>query len=104
MSEPGLDLHEWESRWASIADDRTDDPNAALAQSAELVADMLRSRGYDLDDPVQRSGDDPEIMRTYLTVREVAERAELGDATRDEVETALDDVSAVYATIVTERP
>ena len=104
MSEPGLDLHEWESRWASIAEDRADDPNAALSRSTDLVADMLRSRGFDVDDPVERAGGDPEVVRTYLSVREVTERAETGQATRDEVATALDDLSGVFDTIVSERP
>jgi hypothetical protein len=37
MSEPGLDLHAWESRWESVADVRDDDPDAALSVLTDLV-------------------------------------------------------------------
>ena len=45
MSEPGLDLHEWQSMWASVEQDKDADPNAALSQFADIVERMLRARG-----------------------------------------------------------
>jgi hypothetical protein len=104
MSEPGLDLHEWESMWASVAEDRDDDPDAALSQFADIVERMLRSRGYNVADPVESGGDEPEIVRTYVAARETAERAEVGAASRAEVDAAIDDLEDVFDTIVTERP
>jgi hypothetical protein len=102
VSEPGLDLHEWQSMWASVEQDLADDPDAALSQLADIAERMLRARGYDLDDPVQLEGDEPEVVVTYRSARETAERAELGAASRADVESAIEDLRAVYDTFATE--
>jgi hypothetical protein len=102
-AEPGLDRHEWESAWTSIEDDLRDNPDAAVSQLAELVHDMLVARGFGVDDPVERAGDEPEVVTTYRSARETAERAELGEASRGDVEAALDDLRAVYDMLLVER-
>jgi hypothetical protein len=104
MSEPGLDLHEWESEWASVAEEQDADPAAALSRYADLVEQMLLSRGYRVDDPVAASGDEPEIVTTYTSGREVAERAEVGSASRAEVEDAIEGLRALFETLTAERP
>jgi hypothetical protein len=104
MSEPGFDLHEWESEWASIEDGTADDPHAALSQYAEIVERMLLARGYRVNDPVEAGGDEREIVETYRSAREVAERAELGEASRGEVEAAIADLREVFETLTATRP
>lgn len=104
MSEPGLDLHEWESVWASVEEDLEGDPAAALSQFADIVERMLLERGYDVGDPVAVGGDEPEIVVTYRAARETTERAELGEASRADVGTAIDDLRVLFDTIATERP
>jgi GNAT superfamily N-acetyltransferase len=52
MLEPGLDRHEWESRWASLEEDLEDSPRDVLPELDELVDEMLDERGYAIDDPV----------------------------------------------------
>lgn len=104
MTEPGLDLHEWETMWASVAEHRDDDPDAALSQFADVVGRMLRSRGYNVDDPVEASGDENEIVTTYFSARETAERAGTGSATRAEVDDAINDLEDVFDTLISERP
>lgn len=101
--EPGLDLHTWESTWASIEEDAEGDPDAALSQYAELAQQMPVTSGYALDDPVARQGDEPEIVATYTAARETAERAELGAASRSEVELAIDDLRDLFGTLASER-
>jgi hypothetical protein len=101
--DPGLDRHEWESAWASIENDLRDDPDAAVSQLADLVRDMLLTRGYEVGDPVERAGDEPEVVETYRAARATAERAELGQASRGDVETALDDLRSVYETMLATR-
>jgi hypothetical protein len=104
MSEPGLDLHEWESEWASVEEDVPDDPDAALSRYADIVERMLVARGYRVDDPVAASGDEPEIVETYASARDVAERAQVGEASRADVEAAIDDLRTLFETLTTERP
>ena len=104
MTEPGLDLHEWETMWASVAEDRDADPDAALSQFADIVGRMLRSRGYNVDDPVEASGDENEIVTTYVAARETAERAQVGSASRAEVDDAINDLEDIFDTVIAERP
>ena len=101
-TQPGFDLHEWESRWASIEQDLEDDRDAAVSQLAELVEQVLVENGYDVTDPVSRAGDEREVVATYLSAREIAERAEVGAASRSEVELAIDDLRDVFTTLVGE--
>ena len=98
-AQPGLDLHDWESAWASIEEDAEGDPDAALSQYADLVERMLVANGYALGDPVARQGDEPEVVVTYLAAREAAERAELGEASRGDVELAIEDLRSVFDSV-----
>lgn len=104
MIEPGLDLHVWESQWASVEEDMDADPDAAVSQFADIVERMLVSRGYEVRDPVETAGDEPEIVTTYASARETAERAELGEASRADVEVAIEDLRLLFDTLVAERP
>jgi hypothetical protein len=97
--DPGQDLHEWESARASLEEEADSSPDAVLSELAELVERMLVARGYDVTDPVARAGDERDVVVSYLAARETAERAELGEASRGEVESALDDLRSVFDTI-----
>jgi hypothetical protein len=104
MHEPGLDRHEWESEMASLEDDLRDEPARALPELADLVGRILTERGYALDEPITREGDDPEIVSTYLSAREVADRCEVGDgADPGDVADAIDGLRAVYDTLIAGR-
>lgn len=92
----GSDLHSWSSQWASIAEEAEDDPDAAVSQFADLVERMLEANGYAVTDLVAREGEEREVIATYLSARETAERAELGEASRSEVEQAIEDLRSVY--------
>ncbi|HXF98731.1 MAG TPA: hypothetical protein VNJ46_09000, partial [Gaiellaceae bacterium] len=71
---------------------------------ADLVREMLVGRGHPLDDPVTRSGDEPELAATYLAARERAERAELGAASRADALAALDDLGPLFDTLAGAPP
>jgi hypothetical protein len=47
--EPGLDVHEWESEWASLEDDIADWPETALPVVHELIIALVEDRGVDVD-------------------------------------------------------
>jgi len=71
MLEPGLDRHEWESRWASLEEDLEDSPRDVLPELDQLVEQMLGERGYAIDDPVVREGDDRDVVADFLAAREI---------------------------------
>ena len=62
MLEPGLDRHEWESRWESLAEELEDSPRDVLPELDLLVGQMLEERGFALDDPVARAGEGREVV------------------------------------------
>jgi hypothetical protein len=70
MVEPGLDRHEWESRWASLEEELEDSPRDVLPELDELVEQMLEERGYAIDDPVAREGEEREVVVEFLSARE----------------------------------
>jgi len=70
MSEPGLDRHDWESRWESLAEDLEDSPRDVLPELDELVNQMLDERGYAIEDPVASEGDEREVVAEFLAARE----------------------------------
>lgn len=69
--EPGLDRHEWESRWASLEEDLEDSPRDVLPELDELVAEMLQERGFQIDDPVVREGEGREVIADFFSAREI---------------------------------
>jgi hypothetical protein len=70
MVDEGLDRHEWESRWESLAEDLEDSPRDVLPELDELVGEMLEEHGYDVEDSVVREGDAREVVAEFLAARE----------------------------------
>lgn len=100
--EPGIELHDWESVKASLEEDIADDPDAGLSQLADLVHRMLVESGYPIDEAVAARGAELEVVLAYRSARETAERAELGEASRGDVESAIEDLRDVFAALVSE--
>ena len=46
MNDPGLDLHEWETRWAELEEALAEDPAGALPDACDLIEETL---GLDYD-------------------------------------------------------
>ena len=68
MREPGLDLHEWETRWAEIETALAEDPARALVEACDLVEETI---GVE-------SADD-ETRAAFRAVRDTADAIERGD-------------------------
>jgi hypothetical protein len=102
--EPGLDLHEWESEFASIEPDLEESPAQAVPELSSLVERMLTARGYPVDDPVADDGEDPEILASFRAAREVARRSAAGgDVDPGDIGAAIENLRAIYDHLVTER-
>lgn len=69
MQEPGLDLHEWETRWAELEEEFAEDPAGTLPEACDLIEAVL---GLD-DEP------NDEIELAFHAAREVADALERGD-------------------------
>jgi hypothetical protein len=99
--EPGLDRHEWESRWAVLEEDAHTDPEEALPELAGLVEEMLIEAGYDVTEPVARAGEEREVVAEYLAARETANRVNAGeDVDPGDVAAAINGLMAIRDYII----
>ena len=104
MPEPGLDRHEWESEMQALEPELEDAPAEALPELGDLVERMLVERGYDIDDPVAREGEEREIVAEYLAAREISDRLERGeDVGPGDVAAAINGFRAIYDYLIAER-
>jgi len=97
VQEPGLDEHEWQTRWEALAGDLAVSPVEALPEVARLVEDMLAERGHE-------AGTDPEIDREVETGRQVVARIDAGRSVDPgDVGAAVNSYRAVYEQLLAER-
>jgi uncharacterized protein (UPF0297 family) len=103
MSDPGLDLHEWETRWAELQELAENAPDEALPEIVRAVEEMLTERGYNLENPVAVEGEDPDLVRDFLAARDIARAAETTEVEREDIETALEDLAEIHDYITEDR-
>ena len=82
-----------------------DAPAEALPELDGLVERMLTERGYALDDPVAREGDDREVVAEFLAAREITRLVERGseDISPGDVGAAVNGYRAIYEYLIEER-
>jgi predicted deacylase len=105
VSEPGLDIHEWESEWASLEEDIADSPETALAYVHELITRMLKERGILDDSLAVLEGVDPEWVKTWEAGAElVRELEDPGvEVERGDVVEQIENYRALFDTLLAER-
>ena len=103
MVEPGLDLHEWETRWQELQDEVAEDPEGALPEVVRFVEQMLTERAFDFSEPVTAEGVDADIARNFLAARELAAAAQASATDREDIEVALDNLREIYEYFVEDR-
>jgi len=105
MLEPGLDRHEWESQWQALEEQVEDSPAEALPELDSLVAEMLEERGYALEEPVAREGDEREIVAEFLAAREITRLVEStsDEVSADDVASAVNSYRSLYEYLIAER-
>ena len=102
--DPGLDRHEWESELASLDDGLRDSPAEALPDLVDLVGRMLHERGYDLDDPVAREGEEREVVAQFQASRAVADRVGRDeDVDPGDIADAINGLRELFDSVIAER-
>jgi hypothetical protein len=104
--EPGLDVHEWESEWASLEDDIADSPETALPIVHELITRMLRERDILDENLVVAEGADPEWFRTWEAGKELVVLVDGadGDVDRQDLLDQLEEYRSLFEALIEERP
>jgi hypothetical protein len=99
QNEPGLDLHDWETRWSELDELFSDDPAGTLPDACEFVARVLGESEIDTT-----GGENDEFTAGYTAARETSDRIERGeDVDPGDVGAAIENLRAVYETIRTAR-
>ena len=97
-------MHEWESRWQQLEEELESSPAEALPEVDRLIREMLESRGYELEDPVVRDGDDRDIVAGYFAAREIARAVDRGaDVGNEDIQEAVEQYRALHDYVVEER-
>jgi len=104
-SEPGLDVHQWESEWASLEDDISDSPETALPLVHELVTRMLKERRILDENLVVAEGADPDWFRTWEAGKELVALLDDLDAEveRQDIVDQIEEYRALFEALVAER-
>jgi hypothetical protein len=99
--EPGLDLHEWETRWQELEPMLADDPTSALPEACDFVAQALEDSGVGVE---RAGGDNDELVAAYEAAREVADDVERGvDVSPGDVGAAIANLRGVYESLLAGR-
>jgi len=101
--EPGLDLHEWETRWQELQELAAEAPDETLPEIVRFIEQVLREQQYQLDNPVVVEGEDRDIVADFLSAREIADTVEAGAAEPEDVIVGLENLREIYDYVVAER-
>ena len=89
VNEPGLDLHEWETRWAELEEALDEDPAGALPDACDLIEETLGT-DYVSD----------ELELSFRAARETADAIERGDdVDPGDIGAAVENLLAIRAAI-----
>ena len=101
MSEPGYDLHEWETRWAELEEAFAEDPADALVEACDEIEELL---GLHTGDETLRA-QYTELEAAYEAAREVADRYERGeDVGAGDIAAAIENVRTVRDALLPAGP
>ena len=83
--EPGLDLHEWETRWAELEEEFETDPAGTLSEACDVVEAMLGDTDWS-----------DELEKSFRAARDVADAIERDeDVDPGDVGAAIDNLKAI---------
>jgi hypothetical protein len=94
MTEPGLDLHEWRTRWDQLDEVAHESPADAAGEMDRLVREMLEERGV--------TAEEDEALKQYEAAHELYLQWETTDGDPGDLAEAVNGFRAVFEFIVTE--
>jgi hypothetical protein len=92
------------SAWHIIQAEFVDQPKQALAKADDLLTEVMRARGYPMEDFEQRSADlsvdHPSVVQNYRAGREIAVRHKQGQADTEDLRQAMIHFRALFDELV----
>ena len=96
-------LHGWEAAQARFVDD----PQQAIGEADQLIQQVMRERGYPMEDFDQRAADlsvdHPQLVDNYRHGREVARRSVHGEAETEDLRQAMVHYRALFEELLETR-
>jgi signal transduction histidine kinase len=94
------------SSWSHIQAQFVDDPATAVGGASELIKDVMRARGYPIDDFDQRvadlSVDHPNVVQHYRAARALSDSSRNGRASTEDLRQAVVHYRALFADLLQE--
>jgi hypothetical protein len=99
------DSERFTAAWRSVQARFVDDPRTAVVEADRLITDVMRRRGYPLDDPNRvmddLSVDHAHVINHYRAGREIVARHEKGQASTEDLRQAMVHFRTLFDELVT---
>jgi hypothetical protein len=87
------DRDRYAESWRSVQAQFVDDPPGAITQADQLVADVMRTRGYPVGEFDERAADisvdHPNVVENYRSAHGIAQRHSRGEANTEDLRRAM---------------
>jgi len=98
------DAEAFTASWRTVQATFVDDPRRAVIDADRLIEDVMRARGYPVDDASRRlddlSVDHAHVIDHYRAGREIVQRHEHGDASTEDLRQAMVHFRALFDELV----
>src|SRR6187200_3408485 len=95
MQEPGLDLHEWRTRWEQLLEVAEESPADAVTEMGRLLEEMLQESGA--------LAADDEAARLFTAAQDAARGYETGGASAGDLAHAINCYRELYELLTSEE-
>ena len=93
--------------WRTVQNQFVDDPSGAVHEADRLVTEVMRERGYPIDDFEQRAADisvdHPDVVENYRAGHDLYVKEERGDAGTEDLRQAFVHYRALFAELLETR-
>ena len=98
------DRDRFSARWTTVQAEFVDDPAGAVGQADGLIQEVMRTRGYPVDDFETRAADlsvdHPDVVENYRAGHGIAVAHERGNAGTEELRQAMKHYRALFDSLV----
>jgi hypothetical protein len=97
----------YQNQWQAIQVRFVDAPDAAIAEADQLLDEVLRARGYPVDDFDRKAGlisvDHPDLVEDYRVARSIRDRSTAGTANTEDRREALLRYRSMFVAVLGDR-
>jgi len=98
----------YQARWTAVQAEFVDDPAGAVTEADSLIQDVMRERGYPVDDFDTRAADlsvdHPDVVENYRAGHGIATAHERGKASTEELRKAVQHYRALFEELLEIEP